>query len=165
MELSATQNCNQSVFIISSTHYFKHFFFLCSCFQETRETFDEKFQSSAFSIHDSSIASFKQSTGPADVALFNEFNTTGSLFSVHSAPQVQFTDSINITSGELINVAGDGNGMLQQNLSTKSVFLELISNNKRTSEIDEDDNDNLLTVSSVTARPLIAKSRELRSNK
>lgn len=29
------------------------------------------------------------------------------------------------------------------------------------SEADEDDNENLLTVSSVTARPLIAKSREI----
>nr|XP_029707566.1 uncharacterized protein LOC109623291 [Aedes albopictus] len=32
-------------------------------------------------------------------------------------------------------------------------------------ELDEDDNENLLTVSSLTARPLIAKSRELRSKK
>lgn len=39
-------------------------------------------------------------------------------------------------------------------------FLELIGN-QRSGEFDEDDNDNLLTVSSVTARPLIAKSREL----
>lgn len=33
------------------------------------------------------------------------------------------------------------------------------------SEIEEDDNENLLTVSSITARPLIAKSRELRSSR
>ncbi|XP_013105405.2 uncharacterized protein LOC106085634 [Stomoxys calcitrans] len=33
------------------------------------------------------------------------------------------------------------------------------------SEIEEDDNENLLTVSSITARPLIAKSREIRSNR
>lgn len=33
------------------------------------------------------------------------------------------------------------------------------------SEIEEDDNENLLTVSSITARPLIAKSHELRSNR
>lgn len=33
------------------------------------------------------------------------------------------------------------------------------------SEMEEDDNDNLLTVSSITARPLIAKSHELRSNR
>uniref|UniRef100_A0A182FKB7 Major facilitator superfamily (MFS) profile domain-containing protein n=1 Tax=Anopheles albimanus TaxID=7167 RepID=A0A182FKB7_ANOAL len=32
-------------------------------------------------------------------------------------------------------------------------------------ELDEDDNENLLTVSSLTARPLIAKSREIRSKK
>lgn len=66
---------------------------------------------------------------------------------------------------EIIAVPNDnGNGLLQQNTSTKSVFLELIGN-RRNNEIDEDDNDNLLTVSSVTARPLIAKSRELRSSK
>lgn len=33
------------------------------------------------------------------------------------------------------------------------------------SELEEDDNDNLLTVSSITARPLIAKSHELRSSR
>ncbi|KAM8711164.1 hypothetical protein ACLKA7_000319 [Drosophila subpalustris] len=33
------------------------------------------------------------------------------------------------------------------------------------SELEEDDNENLLTVSSITARPLIAKSHELRSNR
>uniref|UniRef100_A0A1Q3FJN0 Putative monocarboxylate transporter n=2 Tax=Culex tarsalis TaxID=7177 RepID=A0A1Q3FJN0_CULTA len=32
-------------------------------------------------------------------------------------------------------------------------------------ELDEDDNENLLTVSSLTARPLIAKSREIRSKR
>lgn len=142
-------------------------------FQDTRETFDEYLQSSAFSIPDSSAYSIKQASGigltqsalptvPADVALFNEFNTAGSLFSIHSAPQVQL-DSANVIS-EIITVPGDGNGLLQQNLSTKSVFLELIGN-KRCNDIEEDDNDNSLTVSSVTARPLIAKSRELRSSK
>lgn len=33
------------------------------------------------------------------------------------------------------------------------------------SELEEDDNENLLTVSSITARPLIAKSHELRSSR
>lgn len=33
------------------------------------------------------------------------------------------------------------------------------------SEIDDEDNENLLTVSSVTARPLIAKSREISKKK
>ncbi|XP_055372340.1 monocarboxylate transporter 12 [Condylostylus longicornis] len=33
------------------------------------------------------------------------------------------------------------------------------------SEIEEDDNENLLTVSSITARPLIAKSREIRTSR
>lgn len=35
---------------------------------------------------------------------------------------------------------------------------------RQISEIDEEDNENLLTLSSVTARPLIAKSREIRTN-
>lgn len=150
--------------------------------QDTRETFNDKqLQSSAFSIRDanafdSSTLSIKQTTQiafqqcdppptvPPDVALFNELNTAGSLFSIHSAPPVQLADSIS-TATEILAVSSDGNGLLQQNLSTKSVFLELIANNKRSSECDEDDNDNLLTVSSVTARPLIAKSHELKSNR
>lgn len=49
----------------------------------------------------------------------------------------------------------------QQNYSTKTIAAIPIPS----SEVDEDDNENLLTVSSVTARPLIAKSRELRSSK
>lgn len=101
-----------------------------------------------------------------DLALFNEFNNTGgSLFSIHSAPIVQLGGDLGpITAGHIIS-PNDYNE-LQQNLSAKSVFLELnANNNKRNGDIDEEDTDNLLTVSSVTARPLIAKSRELRTSK
>lgn len=112
-----------------------------------------------------------------DVALFNEFNTNGSLFSIHSAPPVQLADlcasTTNINSDKNSSQC-DANDLSrrpislaidsQQNFSTKSAFIELNAS-KRSSEIDEDDNDNLLTVSSVTARPLIAKSHELRSSK
>lgn len=113
---------------------------------------------------------------PADLALFNEFNNTGgSLFSIHSAPLVQLGGDLGtITAGHIIS-QNDCNELSrrpislalesQQNFSTKSVFLELSANNKRNGDIDEEDTDNLLTVSSVTARPLIAKSRELRTNK
>lgn len=122
------------------------------------------------SIKQATEIAFQQCDPPAvppDVALFNELNTAGSLFSIHSAPPVQLAaDSININAAtEISAVSSDGNGLFQQNLSTKSVFLELIANNKRSSECDDDDNDNLLTVSSVTARPLIAKSHELKSNR
>lgn len=116
---------------------------------------------------------------PADLALFNEFNQTGgSLFSIHSAPLVQLGGDLGtITAGHIIS-QNDCNDLSrrpislalesQQKLSNKSVFLELSANNnnnKRNGDIDEEDTDNLLTVSSVTARPLIAKSRELRTSK
>lgn len=110
----------------------------------------------------------------ADVALFNELNTAGSLFSIHSAPPVPITDvgtiSINTTgSNSIVNHTGLDSPRRpvslaldsQQNFSTKTIAAFPIPS----SEIDEDDNENLLTVSSVTARPLIAKSRELRSSK
>lgn len=105
----------------------------------------------------------------ADIALFAEYNTAGSLFSIHSAPPVPLTDMCNITcciqanrfDGESprrpISLAIES----QQNLSTKTIAAFPLPS----SEIDEDDNENLLTVSSVTARPLIAKSRELRTSK
>lgn len=116
---------------------------------------------------------------PANLALFNEFNNTGgSLFSIHSAPLVQLGGDLGtITAGGHIISQNDCNDLSrrpislalesQQNLSTKSVLLELSANNntKRNGDIDEEDTDNLLTVSSVTARPLIAKSRELRTSK
>lgn len=113
----------------------------------------------------------------ADIALFNEFNTTaGSLFSIHSAPPVPTTDMggtvTDIPTKDAVGFAGQG-GMdsprrpaslildSQQNFSTKTIAAIPIPS----SEVDDEDNENLLTVSSVTARPLIAKSRELRSNK
>lgn len=119
----------------------------------------------------------------ADIALFNEFNSGGSLFSIHSAPPVQLADlgsatiaNHNATVGtEKIDngtetptrrpISLELEAPTQNFTSTNSILVELSVSNKRSSEIDEDDNDNFLTVSSVTARPLIAKSRELRSSK
>lgn len=151
--------------------YFIFGFLFDSQQKDTRETFGGQLQSSAFSVHDSSTLSVKQETVkpfivPPDVALFNELNTAGSLFSIHSAPPVPHGDPINGDNEirDIIASPVDGTGLLQQNHSTKSVFLELIGN-KRCNDIEDDDNDNLLTVSSVTARPLIAKSHELRSNR
>lgn len=166
--------------------------------QDSREAFDESFssskhfdqrcQSSAFSIPNASISPINLASGSdlqhcehvevsPDVALFNEFNTNGSLFSIHSAPPVQLAD-MHLSTAQSIgdknsspSEAGDASRRpislaidSQQNFSTRSAFIEL-STNKRNSECDDDDNDNLLTVSSVTARPLIAKSRELRNSK
>lgn len=151
---------------------------------------DHKCQSSAFSIPSASISPITHASESdfqhcdhvevsADVALFNEFNTNGSLFSIHSAPPVQQATDMHMSSAQCIAIdkgamqsdAGDASRRpislaidSQQNFSTKSAFIEL-NTNKRNSECDDDDNDNLLTVSSVTARPLIAKSRELRNNK
>lgn len=186
------QRFSTQFFSLSFSHFLKNNFFILSLpAQDTRETFDENFdakcQTSAFSIPESRSSSiqpeieFQHSEPcgqmPADLALFNEFNTGGgSLFSIHSAPLVQSGDLGGSTNGTGHNNTISPNDCNerrpislaldpQQTLSTKSVFLELSANNKRTGDIDEEDTDNLLTVSSVTARPLIAKSRELRSSK
>lgn len=58
-----------------------------------------------------------------------------------------------------ISLALDSNGMQLGKASSRPPF------NQQPSEADEEDNENLLTVSSLTARPLIAKSRELRTTK
>lgn len=112
-----------------------------------------------------------------DIVLFTEYNTAGSLFSIHSAPPLPISDlnttinsSIAIDSDlfQCAKATSDSPGRpislaleSQQNFSTKTIAAFPLT----TSEVDEDDNENLLTVSSVTARPLIAKSREIRSNK
>lgn len=104
--------------------------------------------------------------------LFTEYNAAGSLFSIHSAPPVPLTDMAGINN--IVNAPLNGTCDIesprrpmslalesQQSFSTKTIAAFPLPS----SEIDEDDNENLLTVSSVTARPLIAKSREIRSSK
>lgn len=116
------------------------------------------------SNHNSNIANYN--------TLFAEYNAAGSLFSIHSAPPVPLTEMAGINN--IVNAPHNGICDIesprrpislalesQQNFSTKSMATVP----KPGSEIDEDDNENLLTVSSVTARPLIAKSREIRSTK
>uniref|UniRef100_A0A1B0CJQ1 Major facilitator superfamily (MFS) profile domain-containing protein n=2 Tax=Lutzomyia longipalpis TaxID=7200 RepID=A0A1B0CJQ1_LUTLO len=71
----------------------------------------------------------------------------GSLFSIHSAPPVA--------------QGGTDSPRRPISLAIDPKCLPAIA--VPTSEPDEEDNENLLTVSSLTARPLIAKSRELRS--
>ncbi|KAJ6645481.1 Monocarboxylate transporter 12, partial [Pseudolycoriella hygida] len=101
-------------------------------------------------------------------------NTAGSMFSIHSAPPVPLADLGNLQSANSLlefdvigkdsprrpaSLAIDNNSMHYHSSKTIAAFQH------QHSEIEEDDNENLLTVSSLTARPLIAKSRELRSSK
>ncbi|XP_059611541.1 monocarboxylate transporter 13 [Phlebotomus argentipes] len=71
----------------------------------------------------------------------------GSLFSIHSAPPVA--------------QGGTDSPRRPVSLAIDPQCLPAVA--LPASEPDEEDNENLLTVSSLTARPLIAKSRELRS--
>ncbi|XP_037956194.1 monocarboxylate transporter 12-like [Teleopsis dalmanni] len=148
--------------------------------------------------------SFAASSQPAAPSLLAEC-TTGSLFSIVSAPPVPLAELDvkqieNIASAGSIGLQGGGNlqSPFSNILSTTSVDAVVNANAIATmprrpitlpidspyspatapsrtlhssllehqiSEIEEDDNENLLTVSSITARPLIAKSRELRSSR
>lgn len=83
-------------------------------------------------------------------SLNNENAYTGSLFSIHSAPVYELNieqTSPKRPSSIVIPVSNSGN---------YSTSLHIISPDPL------DDDDNLLTISSLTAKPLIAKSRELR---
>lgn len=101
-----------------------------------------------------------------------ECSTTGSLFSIHSAPPVPLTDlgSVQNSSSVGFNIGGAGCDSPRRPISLaietqyhSSKAIAVFQH--QTSEIEEEDNENLLTVSSLTARPLIAKSRELRTTK
>lgn len=82
-----------------------------------------------------------------DVNNLNSENTlNGSLFSIHSAPVYELNiepSSPKRPSSIIIPVVSSGN----QHIISPDII---------------DDDDNLLTISSLTAKPLIAKSRELR---
>lgn len=143
--------------------------------QQNGSNFNE---SSALSFQPSSEFDINQSGHNSIVAdynnLFTEYNAAGSLFSIHSAPPVPLTDMVGIN--DIVNAPlNNGTGDIesphcrpkslalesQQSFSSKTIAAFPLPS----SENDEDDNENLLTVSSVTARPLIAKSREIRSHK
>lgn len=100
-------------------------------------------------------------------------NTTGSMFSIHSAPPVPLADLGNLQSTNSLlgfEIGGTDSPRRPASLAIDNQFQYHSSKTiavfqHQHSEIEEDDNENLLTVSSLTARPLIAKSRELRSSK
>lgn len=122
-------------------------------------------------VSEFNLSQTEQTAVATDIALFAEYNTAGSLFSVHSAPPLPHTDTVSGVQSNGSIYGGNGAESplrpvslaidSQQNFSTKTIAAFPIPS----SEIDEEDNENLLTVSSVTARPLIAKSREIRNNK
>lgn len=87
-----------------------------------------------------------------DVSLENNQNAfSGSLFSIHSAPVCE----VNIEPNSPKRPA-----------SLVIPASAAVNQNQHVSSPDTvDDDDNLLTISSLTAKPLIAKSRELRSIK
>lgn len=85
-----------------------------------------------------------------NVNLNNENAFSGSLFSIHSAPVYELNiepSSPKRPSSIVIPVASSGN---------YPASLHIVSPDPL------EDDDNLLTISSLTAKPLIAKSRELR---
>lgn len=144
--------------------------------QQNGSSFNES--TTAMSFQPSSEFDINQSGHNSIIAdfntLFTEYNAAGSLFSIHSAPPVPLTDMAGINDIVNAPLNNGGTGDIesprrpmslalesQQNFSTKTIAAFPLPS----SEIDEDDNENLLTVSSVTARPLIAKSREIRSSK
>uniref|UniRef100_A0A182NC87 Major facilitator superfamily (MFS) profile domain-containing protein n=1 Tax=Anopheles dirus TaxID=7168 RepID=A0A182NC87_9DIPT len=144
---------------------------------------------------------------PLNAALLAEFENSGSMFSIQSAPVVTArTESTNVpgvTSAVPAAAGCDSDGRAGVNaggatllddfgappqtttgaaavarndtlLRPSSLALDTQYNSVKphtavepqpSTELDEDDNENLLTVSSLTARPLIAKSREIRSKK
>ena len=104
-------------------------------------------------------------------SLLAECNPSGSLFSIHSAPPVALGELASIKTAQEF---GFRNGTESPRRPASLAIEPNCIPAKTTpgpqsqalaSELEEEDNENLLTVSSLTARPLIAKSRELRSNK
>ncbi|XP_076754966.1 monocarboxylic acid transporter silnoon isoform X2 [Xylocopa sonorina] len=85
----------------------------------------------------------------------NQQNQLGSLLSIHSAPV------FDLNTGAPSPKRPASLAVQATATSTPIVPPHLQS----PETIEDEDNDNLLTISSLTARPLIAKSRELRSTK
>lgn len=127
-------------------------------------------------------------TGAGPCALPTECHKDGSLFSIHSAPPVPLTDghhrresidSVNLdptsstehhypTQSRPVSLALDPNAMLTVQFSAPVVAAHSSSAVDVPLTVPSDDaedaeNENMWTVSSLTARPLIAKSKELRN--
>lgn len=85
----------------------------------------------------------------------NQQNQLGSLLSIHSAPVFDLSTGVPSPKRPA--------SLAVQATATSTPVVPPHLQSPET--IEDEDNDNLLTISSLTARPLIAKSRELRSNK
>lgn len=85
----------------------------------------------------------------------NQQNQLGSLLSIHSAPVFDLSTSIpspKRPASLAVQATATSTPVVPPHLQSPDT-------------IEDEDNDNLLTISSLTARPLIAKSHELRSTK
>ncbi|XP_061928327.1 monocarboxylate transporter 12 [Apis cerana] len=85
----------------------------------------------------------------------NQQNQLGSLLSIHSAPVFDLSTGMPSPKRPA--------SLAVQATATSTPVVPPHLQSPET--IEDEDNDNLLTISSLTARPLIAKSRELRSTK
>lgn len=85
----------------------------------------------------------------------NQQNQLGSLMSIHSAPVFELSTGVPSPQRPA--------SLAVQATATSTPIVPPHLQSPET--IEDEDNDNLLTISSLTARPLIAKSRELRSTK
>ncbi|XP_078045069.1 monocarboxylic acid transporter silnoon isoform X1 [Augochlora pura] len=85
----------------------------------------------------------------------NQQNQLGSLLSIHSAPVFDLSTGVPSPKRPA--------SLSVQATATSTPVVPPHLQSPET--IEDEDNDNLLTISSLTARPLIAKSRELRSTR
>jgi len=81
----------------------------------------------------------------------------GSLFSIHSAPVFDLSGAAGAPSPKRPA------SLAVQATATSTPIVPPHLQSPEGTVVEDEDNDNLLTISSLTARPLIAKSRELRS--
>lgn len=113
---------------------------------------------------------FDETDPTHNASAFSDCVNSGSLFSVHSAPPVPLNDLANTAQNSCSLGFEIGNDSPRRPIS---LAIDAQYHSSKTiatfqhqgSEVEEEDNENLLTVSSLTARPLIAKSRELRTTK
>lgn len=83
----------------------------------------------------------------------------GSLFSIHSAPVFDLSGSVAVGAPS----PNQPGSLAVQVTATSTPIVPPHLQSPEGTLLEDEDNDNLLTISSLTARPLIAKSRELRS--
>lgn len=101
-------------------------------------------------------ATSQEMVGTADIdENMNQQNQLGSLLSIHSAPVFDLSTGVPSPKRPA--------SLAVQATATSTPIVPPHLQSPET--IEDEDNDNLLTISSLTARPLIAKSRELRSTR